>query len=177
MVPPGIITLTTALAQSISVCIDTLDEGSEEQGENDENERITGMIEEGYGILMDLSPSCKFTNGVLSSLDRRLFPSEFDEEPPGLGLQPGALSTLNTVSRENVPQTLLLRDPGPRLTAQSKASAPGVGGGTSESSPLGDLLIGYSDLDAISPGQMLGTWSPNLSPASRPGGRAVASNR
>lgn len=145
---PGIaITVTTALVYSISLFLGILDD---EHVDEQESERISGLIEEGYGFLMQLVPSCKFASSAVSSLDERLFSSENDPELGSSKSSDPVAIGLDTLYDDGVAQGAILAG------GLSPARDPLAAGASVEmesgNNPLQDLETGYGDLDSISLG-------------------------
>ena len=140
------VTITTALVLSISLFLDVL---GNEVNDQEESERISVIIEEGYNLLMELAPTCKFASSAVSSVDERLFSTEdnFEHQSVESRLSPvfGADGTYN---EEVVPGRL---PAGGTPFARNDRSGHASMEIERRNNPLDDLQAGYGDLDTVSP--------------------------
>lgn len=147
---PGIaITVTTALVYSISLLLDVFDDEQDDEGES---EKTSGLIEEGYGFLMQLVPTCKVAGCAVSSLDERLFSSDDDLELGGSNFPAPPSLRIDTSYADGSAQGLMLAEGSP----PSRDSVPGGAPMEMErgNNLLDDLQTGYGELDIISLGQL-----------------------
>lgn len=147
------IVVTTALIHSVSVLIDTLNEESEN---DEESEIVSNVIEEGYGVLMDLASTCRFTNSAILSLDKKLFPSEDEMNGPITGPQALPSFELNGISNNRASQRALSEEVGNAALAEDEALGARPTGMSKWNSLLEGLQAGYGDLDTIPPTQCPG---------------------
>lgn len=153
------ITITMALNHAISILLNVLDEESDGQ---EEPEGISGVVEEGYAVLMDLAPTCEFANSATLSLNARLFSSDDGTECPSPKPHVVPSITSNTPSNQDAVESLVLDEP--RDTSMGISNNPwrGQTQTTGWNSLLDDLQAGYSDLDTASPGRIQGSRMVNM---------------
>lgn len=141
--------MTTALVYAIFLLLDDFDD---ENTDDDESERSSRSIEEGYGFLTHLASTSKFASVAVSSLDERLFSSEDDVELRCAQSSGPATFGLDTPYGDGTGQGAILAED----ISAARNTLPVAEMMETEKgcSLLNDLETGYGELDTISLGRI-----------------------
>ncbi|KAH7140040.1 hypothetical protein B0J13DRAFT_69852 [Dactylonectria estremocensis] len=141
---PSSLTITSSLVQCVLFLLTVLDESSEVQ----ESDKASDMVEEMYGMLMDMATTSWTAQSAIATLDAALF------SPVAEASVRQAHQACTPRLHVSIDQTIVQRSSPAENRAVPSVGDKSLGDRSKGSSLLDELQAGYQELDLISPVHM-----------------------